>query len=199
MCYFFLPGIYPISVLRPKYKNLGAPVPVIPIPGVNDNPDARPDAEAITYGSIESYALSANMNNNGVLENFNVRTLYDKLEDQTLHISSQLARHQTDLRGFYDRISQQTEGLKDMLDKLDVSKLAQATQMAAMQGSGDGHIGQEQDEMKGLFLYNSCVLITVTVNLQNCLFGYTLIEITFVSLAQMMQTIHNLQETSVMH
>lgn len=86
------------------------------------------------------------MNNNGLLENFNVRTLYDKLEDQTLHISSQLARHQSDLRGFYDRISQQTEGLKDMLDKLDVSKLAQATQMAAMQGNGDGRVGHETEE-----------------------------------------------------
>ena len=139
-------------MLRPKYKNLGAPVPVIPIPGVHDNPDARPDVESITYGSIEPFALSATMNNNGLLENFNVRTLYDKLEDQTLHISSQLARHQSDLRGFYDRISQQTEGLKDMLDKLDVSKLAQATQLAAMQGSGDGRVGhdtEEDDQQKG--------------------------------------------------
>ena len=95
------------------------------------------------------------MNNNGLLENFNVRTLYDKLEDQTLHISSQLARHQSDLRGFYDRISQQTEGLKDMLDKLDVSKLAQATQMAAMQGSGDGRVGHETEdhEQKGFYTY----------------------------------------------
>ena len=128
---------------------------MIPIPGVHDNLDARPDAESLTYGSIEPFALSAGVNNNGLLEHFNVRTLYDKLEDQTLHISSQLARHQSDLRGFYDRISQQTEGLKDMLDKLDVSKLAQATQMAAMQGSGDGKVGRddEDDDERGEDLF----------------------------------------------
>ena len=135
-------------MLRPKYKNLGAPIPVIPIPGVHDNPDIRTDAEAIAYGSIEPYGVSGGTNN-GLLENFNVRTLYDKLEDQTLHISSQLARHQSDLRGFYDRISQQTEGLKEMLDQLDVSKLAQATQIAAMQGSGDGRVGLDTEDQKG--------------------------------------------------
>ena len=64
------------------------------------------------------------------LENFNVRTLYDKLEDQTLHVSSQLARHQSDLRAFYDRISQQAEKLKGMLDNIDVSALIKATKEA---------------------------------------------------------------------
>lgn len=64
------------------------------------------------------------------LENFNVRTLYDKLEDQTLHVSSQLARHQSDLRAFYDRISQQAEKLKGMLDNMDVSALIKATKEA---------------------------------------------------------------------
>ena len=64
------------------------------------------------------------------LENFNVRTLYDKLEDQTLHVSSQLARHQADLRAFYDRISQQAEKLKGMLDSMDVSALIKATKEA---------------------------------------------------------------------
>ena len=52
-----------------------------------------------------------------------MKTLYDKLEDQTLHVSSQLARHQQDLRGFYDRISQQAEKLKEMLNNMDVSAL----------------------------------------------------------------------------
>ena len=46
-------------------------------------------------------------------------------------MASQLARHQSDLRGFYDRICQQTEGLKQMLQNLDVSVLAKATENAA--------------------------------------------------------------------
>ena len=61
-----------------------------------------------------------------MLENFNVRTLYDKIEDQTLHISSQLSHHQLDLRGFYDRIMRQTEGLKLMLKNLDFSVLVES-------------------------------------------------------------------------
>ena len=70
------------------------------------------------------------------LENFNVRTLYDKLEDQTLHVSSQLARHQADLRAFYDRISQQAEKLKGMLDSMDVSALIKATKEAGRTRGG---------------------------------------------------------------
>jgi len=32
-------GKYPIASLRPKYKALGAPVPVVPLPGIDDNLD----------------------------------------------------------------------------------------------------------------------------------------------------------------
>ena len=71
------------------------------------------------------------------LENFNVRTFYDKLEDQTLHVSSQLARHQADLRAFYDRISQQAEKLKGMLDSMDVSALIKATKEAGRVRGGE--------------------------------------------------------------
>lgn len=110
---------------------------------MHDNPEVRSDAEALAMSSIEPYSINGSLNENNLLEHFNVRTLYDKLEDQTLHISSQLARHQADLRGFYDRISQQTEGLKTMLDNLDVSKLAEATEAAAMQMSGEGKIGED--------------------------------------------------------
>ena len=150
-------GIYPLAALRPKYKTLGAPIPSIPIPGINDYPDGLGPR-----GDPEGASITVEYNNNngganfGLLENFNTRTLYDKIEDQTLHISSQLARHQADLRGFYDRISQQTEGLKYLLDNLDVSKLAQATEKASstqsMDGDRekDGKISQSKGELLGI-------------------------------------------------
>lgn len=121
---------------------------------------------------------------NGLLENFNVRTLYDKLEDQTLHISSQLARHQADLRGFYDRISQQTEGLKKMLDNLDVSKLAEATEAAAMQMSSEGKVRYEEDEngnkREGLFFSVYFIFIKTFCNVLDTLDVLLLLKLIFV-------------------
>ena len=51
------------------------------------------------------------------LENFNVKTFYDKLEDQNLHVSTQLTRQQADLVRFYDQILQQTESLKSLISE----------------------------------------------------------------------------------
>lgn len=57
------------------------------------------------------------------LEDFNVRVLYDKLEDQNLHLAAQLARQQEDLRNFYNKIQEQNEGLRDLLMNMDPAKL----------------------------------------------------------------------------
>lgn len=57
------------------------------------------------------------------LENFNVRVFYDKMEDQNLHLASQLAKQQEDLKSFYKKICDQNEELKQLLKNLDPAKL----------------------------------------------------------------------------
>nr|KAF6427833.1 hypothetical protein HJG63_008321 [Rousettus aegyptiacus] len=60
------------------------------------------------------------------LEDFSVRTLYDKLEDQSLHVAAQLGRHRSEALAFYQGASQQLRELKrkiwqveDTLDELN--------------------------------------------------------------------------------
>ncbi|XP_034025202.1 uncharacterized protein LOC117509573 [Thalassophryne amazonica] len=58
------------------------------------------------------------------LEDFNVKTLYDKLEDQNLHLASQLARHRKDTQEFYTNMCQQTEAIKNIFENMDTKKLS---------------------------------------------------------------------------
>ena len=50
------------------------------------------------------------------LEGFNVRTLYDKLEDQTIHIASQLANQADQQVLLYDKVNGETAALRDLIE-----------------------------------------------------------------------------------
>lgn len=96
------------------------------------------------------------------LEDFNVRVLYDKLEDQNLHLASQLARHNDDLQAFYDKINKQNDELKNMLTDFDVTRLEEiekqrreASEANTASGSGSSinqtnvHLGGRQFKFAG--------------------------------------------------
>ncbi|XP_038155551.1 uncharacterized protein LOC119792815 [Cyprinodon tularosa] len=63
------------------------------------------------------------------LEEFNVKTLFDKLEDQNLHIAAQLARHRKDMQEFYRSICNQAESLKDVFENMDYKNLSALKEM----------------------------------------------------------------------
>ncbi|XP_030600885.1 uncharacterized protein LOC115790973 [Archocentrus centrarchus] len=118
--------------MKPKWRSLGEPFcPVecvcsresLVLPSQGDflgNRGAGEGAEA------EEPAISKGGGVSGCcdLEEFNVKTLYDKLEDQNLHVASQLARHRKDIQEFYRNICQQTESLKNALENMDHKKMS---------------------------------------------------------------------------
>ncbi|XP_071497013.1 uncharacterized protein [Diadema antillarum] len=116
-------GIYPMKAWKPKYRALGAP-PKIPAYLQYKDHDREELIAGSTVAGASGVALSGVASSQPtILEDFNVRTLYDKLEDQSLYLSQQLAKQQEDLQGFYERMSKQTDGLKDLLISLDTGKL----------------------------------------------------------------------------
>ncbi|XP_006824590.2 uncharacterized protein LOC100375297, partial [Saccoglossus kowalevskii] len=131
-------GIYPMKMWKPKYRNVGAPPQIPPYLQYCDY-----DREEIVFGprgipdGIEG-GLAYKSTENGELEDFNARTFYDKLEDQTLYLNAQLAKHREELKNFYDRISRQNDELKNMLNNLDLSKLEEIEKNRRRQALRDG-------------------------------------------------------------
>lgn len=119
-------GIYPLKHWKPKYRSLGAPPPVPMYVRFDEDhwPEQTKSVAQRTSGDgAEEDGSGIAWKKEEELENFNVRVLFDKLEDQNLHLAAQLARHQQDLQSFYDKINDQNETLKNMLNNLDMERL----------------------------------------------------------------------------
>jgi hypothetical protein len=102
-------GIKVPNSLKPKYRRLDEPQ-IIYVGEVSKDIETRGVGVGAPAPTERPFQL----------ENFNVKTFYDKLEDQTLHVSAQLARQQADLVRFYDQILQQTETLKSLVSESQV-------------------------------------------------------------------------------
>ena len=114
-------GISMPTTLKPKYRRVDAP-PVI-IQDIHEGDMDTLEKRGIGVGAPAAVAMDTTTQPIEELENFNVRTFYDKLEDQTLHVTAQLAKQRQDLKGFYERISQQTEDLKSMVGQADIQEV----------------------------------------------------------------------------
>ncbi|XP_019605139.2 uncharacterized protein LOC109457001 [Rhinolophus sinicus] len=114
----------PVKAWRPQWRGLGEPhVPTEYAPlrdshllhggrgprGSGEGADSQ--ETAITQGAGELLPAKT-------LEDFSIRTLYDKLEDQSLHVAAQLSKHRSDALAFYRGASQQLQGLRDLLQGL---------------------------------------------------------------------------------
>ncbi|XP_077467725.1 uncharacterized protein LOC144083617 [Stigmatopora argus] len=123
---------------KPRWRSLGDPPRPMECPCGGDNFCGFPGPRSAGEGAEAEEPL---ISKGGIafacrdLEEFNVRTLYDKLEDQNLHVASQLARHCKDTQEFYRRISQQVEGLQNVFENMDAEKLSLLKQMLASQNA----------------------------------------------------------------
>ncbi|KAF7667132.1 hypothetical protein LDENG_00078000 [Lucifuga dentata] len=125
---------------KPKWRSLGepfcpveydysedsttaqSPMGLLDSRGVGEGAEA--EEPAVSKGGIKRCFQERSVSRRCDLEEFNVKTLYDKLEDQTLHLASQLARHRKDTQEFYRNICQQTDALKNVFENTDIKKLS---------------------------------------------------------------------------
>nr|XP_055052406.1 zonadhesin isoform X1 [Misgurnus anguillicaudatus] len=113
---------------KPKWRSLGEPsVPIeyvcntdcvdgsepLGLRGVGEG--AESEEPAVCKGGFRNTLME--------LEEFNVKTLYDKLEDQNLHLASQLAKHRKDTQDFYRNMCQHVDALRDTLENMEPSKM----------------------------------------------------------------------------
>ncbi|XP_072885876.1 uncharacterized protein [Hemitrygon akajei] len=117
-------SLNPMQQWKPKWRSLGEPYVPPEYVILRDSLDfyqalgprgAGEGAET----EEESTHVVAKRQQEMELEDFSVHTLFDKLEDQNLHLASQLSKQKNDLQAFYRHISQQIHELKELLECLN--------------------------------------------------------------------------------
>ncbi|KAM3922961.1 uncharacterized protein RB166_012036 [Leptodactylus fuscus] len=182
------PSLYtpsPLKNWKPRWRSLGEPY--IP-PEYVLTRDSLQFYEAVgSCGSGEildigkkelSYGLDQR-NSIRVLEDFNVRTLFDKLEDQNLHLTSQLGRHRNETLSFYKAFIHRIQVLKEILQTLELgsnkcvewrkiplegeeeSTRATMTSQQSQSSSLSMSPGYNADQTHGVFMQEATALMKV--------------------------------------
>ncbi|KAE8591947.1 hypothetical protein XENTR_v10018612 [Xenopus tropicalis] len=160
------PSLYspsPMKNWKPKWRSLGEPY----IPpdfqfyeslgcyGCGDLYDIG--KKEFTYGSTQRTAIRD-------LEDFNVRTLYDKLEDQTLHITSQLARHRNETLSFNKAFIQRIQILKETSLKKLLTTSPLTRTLEEIKDALKAKADLDQEEMESAVPLKSGVLIPMDMS-----------------------------------
>ncbi|XP_061917834.1 uncharacterized protein si:ch211-286b4.4 [Entelurus aequoreus] len=142
---------------KPKWRSLGEPPR--PVECICTGDSFCADSRGVAEGEECTLSKGGMVSGCCDLEEFNVKTLYDKLEDQNLHVASQLARHRKDAQEFYRNICQHVDALQHVFENMDGKKLSLLKELLASRNATRDNPYNNTDQEMHEQAYDSTALL----------------------------------------